>query len=736
MRAIDLVVAWLATYALHSTLLLGSAWVLTRWVVRAHGAREVIWKAALLGGLLSASVQVAAGFEPLLGRLSIARTQATQSAPVNQHAAGANADEAAPRAARSVAVADESSKAPASEVGDKAPLSSTGRDAAATSTSAASWTLRTRILVAVIALWGVVALLLAVRFVAAHVLLLLRVGPRALVRDEQLVELVDILREEAGMRRLVRLTRAAGLPSPIALGRAEICLPDAALAELDREQQESMLAHEVAHLARRDPAWLAAAAFVERVLFFQPLNRLARQRIQESAEYLCDDWAARRTGSGMTLAKCLVKVAEWIDAAPEAVPLTGMAEMRSHFVARIDRLVKNGALSARPASRWVTSAAAAVVIAVALAAPGITATEYSWPQPLVLARAWSLPEELSGSGSGSGATAPAESPQTPASSSSAGTALIGALRDDDPGVRAAAAEALGKRHEMAAVPALITALRDDEAAVRSHAVEALSEMGDLRALEGLMTALGDSNAEVRAQAAEALGELHDAHGRTADAQRMARALAGLLDDGSVEVRRRAVDSLSNLEAARPIDSLLRALKDSDTEVRQKAVSALGDFEAREAAPQLIAMLADPDADVRHSAAHTLGELQYAAAAAPLARALTDRSSDVRQAAASSMGHLGLTQAPPELLAALRDNNADVRHEAAHAVGEIRDPRAVASLTLLLDDVNGEVREAAVDSLAEIRDAASIDALVKAMKAKDPNVRRRAADALGEDDEDH
>ena len=730
MRAIDLVAAWLATYALHSTLLLGAAWALTRWVVRAHGAREVIWKAALLGGLLSASVQVAAGFEPLLGRLNIARPPAAQSAPADELTAFADKD--APRAARSVITTNETSEAPAATANDAAASrSSTGRDAAAETTTAASAPLRTRIFVGVLALWAVVALLLAVRFVAAHVLLLLRVGPRALVRDEQLVELVDILREEAGMRRLVRLTRAAGLPSPIALGRAEICLPDAALAELDREQQESMLAHEVAHLARRDPAWLAAAALVERVLFFQPLNRLARQRIQESAEYLCDDWAARRTGSGMTLAKCLVKVAEWIDAAPEAVPLTGMAEMRSHFVARIDRLVKNGALSARPAGRWVTPAAAAVVIAVAVAAPGVTATEYSWPQPLVLARAWSLPEELSGSGSGSGATTPAESPQPPTRGSSASTALIGALRDDDPGVRAAAAEALGKRHEMAAVPALVTALRDEEAAVRANAVEALSEMGDLRALDGLLTALGDANAEVRANAADALGELHDAHGRTADAQRMARALAGLLDDSSVEVRRHAVHSLSQLEAARPVEALLAAAKDSDSEVRQHAVHALGDLEAREAAPQLVALLGDPDAEVRHSAAHALGELHYAAAAPQLARLLTDRDPDVRQAAAHALGELGLTQAPPELLAALRDGHADVRQAAVHAVSEIGDVRAVPTLAALLDDTNADVREAAVHALSEIRDAAAIDALVKAMKSSDPNVRRHAADALGE-----
>ena len=39
-----------------------------------------------------------------------------------------------------------------------------------------------------------------------------------------------------------------------------------------------MLAHELAHLARRDPLWLAFASVVERVFWIQPLNRIARRR--------------------------------------------------------------------------------------------------------------------------------------------------------------------------------------------------------------------------------------------------------------------------------------------------------------------------------------------------------------------------------------------------------------------------------------------------------------------------
>src|SRR5436853_7242843 len=66
--------AWLLTYLLHSTLLLGLAWLaskpLARWSV---AAEEAAWKLALVGALLTASLQLAAGWEPAAGRWSLAQ---------------------------------------------------------------------------------------------------------------------------------------------------------------------------------------------------------------------------------------------------------------------------------------------------------------------------------------------------------------------------------------------------------------------------------------------------------------------------------------------------------------------------------------------------------------------------------------------------------------------------------------------------------------------------------------
>ena len=59
MTAAD-VLAWLLTYALHSTLVLGGVWLLrARGPVRSLLLRDLFWKAALVGGLLTATAQTA-----------------------------------------------------------------------------------------------------------------------------------------------------------------------------------------------------------------------------------------------------------------------------------------------------------------------------------------------------------------------------------------------------------------------------------------------------------------------------------------------------------------------------------------------------------------------------------------------------------------------------------------------------------------------------------------------------
>jgi hypothetical protein len=138
------------------------------------------------------------------------------------------------------------------------------------------------------------------------------------------------------------------LHSPVALpalSRAgEICLPERVRAELDGEVQESLLAHELAHLRRRDPLWRLALAAFERIFFLQPLNRIVARQLEAEAEITCDElalrWTAgeRESGNGLALARCLQKVAAWSQG-EETHMASALIERPSAFVRRVERVL-------------------------------------------------------------------------------------------------------------------------------------------------------------------------------------------------------------------------------------------------------------------------------------------------------------------------------------------------------------------------------------------------------------
>src|ERR1700741_5258927 len=92
--------AWLLTYAIHSSVLLSLAWVLVRFRRWSPGASELLWKSAIVGGILTASLQLWLDVRPagtvMLQRPAIAAT------PVVREAGRGTRDAHAAREAREV----------------------------------------------------------------------------------------------------------------------------------------------------------------------------------------------------------------------------------------------------------------------------------------------------------------------------------------------------------------------------------------------------------------------------------------------------------------------------------------------------------------------------------------------------------------------------------------------------------------------------------------------------------
>jgi HEAT repeat protein/beta-lactamase regulating signal transducer with metallopeptidase domain len=662
--------AWLLTYLIHSTVLLGAAWLVTRRRRLDPAASDLLWKVALLASLLTGTIQ---------SRLQL-RTHAAVTLP-------AAASPAAP-----------SVREPATVPSNESPVGTTSPTSRTSTTSTTSAALRAALPLLTVLLWAAFALASCLYYVARRLILVGRLANRRAVSDGPLAATLADLKRTTGYRRQVRLTMARTISSPVALGLSEICVPELALFELGAEQQRSMLAHELAHLARRDSLWLAGASLIERCFFFQPLNRLARRELETTAEYLSDEWAMRKTGSAVSLAKCLATVAEWIQASPLGVPVAGLAERRSLLVSRIARLL-DGPLPSSPASRrgWAVAAALGVVATIA-AAPRVSQSSPAGRSP---------------------------SPEEPALSAAKGRGGQGVRTRTERGPGAGVRTGTGSGSEdTTVVNALIARLKDENAGVRRAAAHSLGQLGDPRAVQPLIVVLADSDAEVRSAVVEALADLED--------PRAIGPIAGLLKDPVTDVRHTALSALSHWEQGVPTAPVVALLDDPNADVRHEAVDLLDHLHARSAGSAIARLIHDPSSDVRSAVVRALGNLGAQSGAAVITEALGDADADVRQAALGALNDLKAPIAEATLLNLMKDPNADVRQRAAELAGERSVNAAIPALRRLIDDPRGDVREAAAEALGHIADPAARQALQAALQSHDPKVRRAAAEALGQD----
>ena len=124
-------------------------------------------------------------------------------------------------------------------------------------------------------------------------------------------------------------------------GRAVVVLPSPLLDQLDVSQQKAVLAHELAHLKRRDHwvRWLEVIA--TGLYWWNPVFWWTQKRIRKYEEYLCDAWVVWcQPGSIKRYAHALVTTVDFLSGDVVAVPAaaSGLGSKR-HLHRRVDMIV-------------------------------------------------------------------------------------------------------------------------------------------------------------------------------------------------------------------------------------------------------------------------------------------------------------------------------------------------------------------------------------------------------------
>ena len=373
------------TFLLHATVLLLVVWGLERlgWL-REPAWAEWAWRFALFGAFVSVAIEAmpqrAMEQDTPLRTAAATVVQPLPATPAGQSdllPAAAAAAAAMPGAAASEAMPpSEPLDVPANVRPSARPLALRVPDP---------------LLTGLLVMWALGSTVLLVRVLhqARGVLRLrrrlLREGRAA---DPVLSESLDVLARD--MRVPVPVLRILpGLAGPLVLAGV-ILLPGWAEG-LDPRQRRAMLAHELAHLRRRDPLWRPLQRLACVPLFFHPLAWTAMRRLEALAETLCDRAAAERSGGGRPLAECLAEclarsAADSHARSParqrDAGWALAMAEHDAGIVSRVKDLLENPqmTLSTIPA-RWRWTAAGVALFAL-IALPGV----------MVIARPGALPD--------------------------------------------------------------------------------------------------------------------------------------------------------------------------------------------------------------------------------------------------------------------------------------------------------------------------------------------------------
>jgi HEAT repeat protein len=375
--------------------------------------------------------------------------------------------------------------------------------------------------------------------------------------------------------------------------------------------------------------------------------------------------------------------------------------------------------------------------------------------------------------------------------------MISALRDPDGNVRAAAAENLGKLGTAEAIPALLAVLGEADLLLRFTILEALAQIGGEMPLAPLLTlgeepllrqalfdclgkigqaeavprlvdGLLDPMANVREAATLALGrtarrvgpEVLDALGELAG-EAHAEVLAQQLENNDPEVRRAAAALLGRCGSQRQVRRLLELF--ADDALRDDALAALtalgriatcsltelwddadertrtylayvyGEAGCAEGRVHLCAGLGASDPDLRLVCIRSLGLLGDRTALAPLLGALHDDREDLVEAAVQALCRIA-PGCREEALAALRPlleaGDAQLRVAAVTVLGELDGAEIVPTLNFALKDEAALVRRGAVRAIEKHPGTEQVPALMIALTDEDPEVRRLAAEALG------
>lgn len=145
-----------------------------------------------------------------------------------------------------------------------------------------------------------------------------------------LQKIVNELSPSFGIRTPPRAYESAAVgtgPCVIGLSGSILIVPRPVMAQMDAEELRALVAHELAHVGRRDGIWKWLLLFLRRLAFLNPVAFWTHRHISLEIERACDRRAVQVTARPGVFARTLVKVDEIMAHMPQPASSYGMVNV-------------------------------------------------------------------------------------------------------------------------------------------------------------------------------------------------------------------------------------------------------------------------------------------------------------------------------------------------------------------------------------------------------------------------
>nr|WP_315481619.1 M56 family metallopeptidase [uncultured Undibacterium sp.] len=333
------ILSWLLNYVVHSTILLGLASLAQYYgALQSRRLAEIVWRFALLGGLVTASLQLGI-------QLNLQTSSTIDLVSATQQIIAPPKPTASYDSGNLVGVKEEISSTPiakpASIEATIYPVSNIVLDEPSNN-EVILLPANLQDSISVLILTWLIYSTFVVAKITFSVYRLNRFAKAMPIISRD--DLDALLRQNLpNLDNSKRLRVSSTFNSPFVCPNGVICLPAWVLEQNNQSLCHAMLHHEIQHIIRRDSAWRIVQELKKSVFFFQILNRAAEKQLTLLAEIDCDRIAVKANGVD-TFAEALVRCAEMAVASKHpafAIPMAKSTSLLQRIEFILDEDIMN-----------------------------------------------------------------------------------------------------------------------------------------------------------------------------------------------------------------------------------------------------------------------------------------------------------------------------------------------------------------------------------------------------------